>query len=150
VSRASLHNLDYVAERDVRVGDLVEIQKAGEIIPQVLGVQLDARPKESIVWLPPTTCPACNASVAREEGVAALRCVNLRCPGRLKAGVFYFTRRTAMDIDHLGRALIEQLVDRGLVGDLADLFALPAHRADLLALERMGEKSVDRLLRAVE
>lgn len=150
VARASLHNLDYVAIKDVRVGDTVLIEKAGEIIPQVVSVDLDVRPSDTVPWAPPQSCPVCATPVKREEGVAALRCPNVACAGRRKASIFYFTRRSAMDIDRLGWALVEQLVDGGLVGDVAELFELPQRRAALLELERMGPKSVDNVLAAVE
>ena len=150
VSRASLHNVDYVADKDVRVGDTVSIEKAGEIIPQVLGVSLDKRPDGTTPWQPPTHCPACNTAVVRAEDEAALRCPNPRCPGRVKAGIFYFTRRSAMDVDRLGRALVEQLVDAKLLADVADVFALRERRAQLLELPRMAQKSVDTVLAAVE
>ena len=150
VSRASLHNLDYVADRDVRVGDTVSIEKAGEIIPQVLAVSLERRPEGAEAWVPPTRCPACGTPPVRAEDEAAMRCPNARCPGRVKAGIFYFTRRSGMDVDRLGRALIEQLVDAGLLTDVADVFALPAQRQALLALPRMADKSVDNLLAGIE
>jgi len=150
VSRASLHNVDYVADKDVRVGDTVSIEKAGEIIPQVLGVSLDKRPPGTEPWQPPTHCPACDTEVVRAEDEAALRCPNARCPGRVKAGIFYFTRRSAMDVDRLGRALVEQLVDARLLADVADVFALPSRRDELLELPRMADKSVDNLLAAIE
>ena len=150
VARASLHNIDYVAEKDVRIGDTVSIEKAGEIIPQVIGVELDQRPADAVVWSPPTQCPACGTAVSRVADEAALRCPNPRCPGRVKAGIFYFTRRSAMDVDRLGRALVEQLVDHGLLHDVADIFGLPARRQELLELERMAEKSVDNVLEGIE
>lgn len=150
VSRASLHNIDYVAEKDVRVGDSVVIEKAGEIIPQVVSVELEKRPKGAEPWTPPTHCPACGHAVVRAQDMAALRCPNSKCTGRLKALVFYFTRRTGMDVDRLGWSLIEQLVDAGLVRDLADIFALPSKREQLLQLPRMGDKSCDNLLASIE
>lgn len=150
VSRASLHNLDYIKSRDVRVGDTVLVEKAGEIIPQVLEVNLALRPEGAAPWLPPTTCPVCSTEVRRIEGEAALRCPNVRCKGRLKALLFHFTRRSAMDIDGLGPSLIEQLVELGCVQDLADLFALPERRDTLLSLPRMAKKSVDNLLASLE
>ncbi|MBX3247200.1 MAG: NAD-dependent DNA ligase LigA [Myxococcales bacterium] len=150
VSRASLHNLDQIASKDIRVGDTVILQKAGEIIPQVLSVVTEARPVETVPWEPPTHCPACGEPVVREAGEAALRCVNARCPGRLEAGLWYFTRRGGMDIDRLGRSLIGQLVASKLVTDLADVFALPAKRDQLVGLERMGEKSVQGIVDAIE
>lgn len=150
VSRASLHNPDYIAQKNVRVGDLVTIEKAGEIIPQVIEVDLAARITDTAPWQVPTHCPACEQPVSIAADEAVLRCTNATCPGRLKAALFYFTRRGAMDIDRLGRVVVEQMVDRGLVQDLADIFTLPSKRAALLSLERMGEKSVDKLIAAVE
>jgi DNA ligase (NAD+) len=150
VSRASLHNVDYVADRDVRIGDTVVIEKAGEIIPQVVNVLVARRPPGTHAWRAPTHCPTCGAAVVRAEDEAALRCPNPACPGRKKAGIFHFTRRTAMDVDRLGHALIAQLVDRGLVRDVSDIFALAGRRDELMALERMADKSVDNLLQSIE
>ena len=149
VARASLHNIDYVREKDVRIGDTVSIEKAGEIIPQVIGVALERRPEGTVAWSPPTQCPACNSAVKRVEDEAALRCPNARCPGRVKAGIFYFTRRGAMDVDRLGWSLVEQLVETGLLRDVGDIFALPQRREELLALPRMADKSVDNVLAAI-
>src|SRR5690606_15816992 len=126
------------------------VEKAGEIIPQVIEVVLSARPADTTPWEPPRTCPACGTEVRRIEGEAALRCPNSVCPGRLKAAIFYFTRRSGMDIDGLGHSLIEQLVDTGLCRDLADLFALRERRDALLALPRMAERSVDNLLKSID
>jgi len=150
VSRASLHNLDYIAEKDVRVGDTVTIEKAGEIIPQVIATRIELRPDHAEPWQPPTTCPACATPTVRSDDAAALRCPNPACRGRLKALLFYFTRRSAMDIDHLGHSLIEQLVDAGLTADVADVFALSSQRDALIALPRMADKSVDNLLQSIE
>jgi DNA ligase (NAD+) len=150
VSRASLHNLDYIRTKDVRVGDTVSVEKAGEIIPQVIAVNLAQRPENTVPWIAPSACPACGTAVRRVEGEAALRCPNPACPGRLKASVFYFTRRTGMDVDGLGRVLIDQLVEAGIIADLSDVFALGDKRDALLALERMAEKSVDNLLASIE
>jgi DNA ligase (NAD+) len=150
VSRASLHNIDYVAEKDVRVGDTVVIEKAGEIIPQVVSVELGKRAHGAERWSPPTHCPACGHAVVRAQDASALRCPNARCSGRLKALLFYFTRRTGMDVDRLGWSLIEQLVEAKLVKDVADIFALPERREALLALPRMGDKSCDNLLASIE
>lgn len=149
VSRASLHNIDYVSEKDVRVRDLVTVEKAGEIIPQVIAVEHSGRPEDTVAWVPPSHCPACNTPVVRSGEEAALRCLNSACPGRMRAGLFYFTRRGAMNIDHLGKALIEQLIDAGLIADAADIFALHDKGPQLRTLERMGEKSVDNLLGAI-
>lgn len=150
VSRASLHNLDYIAEKDVRVGDTVTIEKAGEIIPQVIATRIEHRPKGTAPWQPPTQCPVCETPTVRAEDAAALRCPNPRCRGRLQALVFYFTRRTGMDVDHLGHSLIEQLIEADLITDVADIFALNDKRDALLSLPRMADKSVDNLLAAIE
>ena len=150
VSRVTLHNLDLMREKDVRVGDTVWMQKAGEIIPQLLSVVLEERPNASTPWEPPTHCPACEEPVTKADGEAVLRCVNKACVGRLKAGLRYFTHRDNMDIENMGEALIAQVVDAGYVADLADVFALPGRRKVLLTLDRMGTKSVDKLLAAIE
>jgi DNA ligase (NAD+) len=116
----------------------------------VIEVVLAERPAGTTPWEPPRTCPACGTAVRRVEGEAALRCPNSACPGRLKAALFYFTRRSGMDIDGLGHSLIEQLVDTGLVRDLADLFALREQRAALIALPRMADRSADNLLKSID
>ncbi len=148
VSRASLHNADMIETLDVRVGDHVLIEKAGEIIPQVVEVDVAARSGNAPKFRMPATCPSCGVPVVRELrdpdkpelGVgAATRCPNRACPEQVKQRVFYFARRFAMDIDHLGAALVEQLVDRGIVKDVADLYTLEAPR--IAELERMAEKS---------
>ncbi|MGB0678577.1 MAG: NAD-dependent DNA ligase LigA [Polyangiales bacterium] len=150
VSRASLHNLDYIASKDIRIGDRVSVEKAGEIIPQVCAVNQDARPADTTPWQAPSQCPACGTALVRDADAAALRCPNEACPGRLREALRYFAHRSAMNIDGLGPALIAQLVEHGLVRRLSDLFTLQAQRPALLDLERMGEKSVDALLAALE
>ncbi len=150
VSNASLHNIDYITEKDIREGDFVIIEKAGEIIPQVVSVDLSKRDKHSKVWQAPTHCPVCHTPVERDEGVAALRCHNLSCPGRVEASILYFTSRGAMNIDHLGAALVELLIAQGFVRDVADIFILKNKRTQLIELPRMGEKSVDRLLASID
>jgi DNA ligase (NAD+) len=147
VSRASLHNMDYVDELQLGVGDEVVIEKAGEIIPQVVKVAYYGHKQQ---WSPPTECPACATRVIRAQGEVALRCPNAACPGRIKASIRYFAHRAAMSIDHLGRVLVEQLVDQGLLSDVADVFSLPDKRDELLNIDRMAEKSVDNLIQAIE
>jgi DNA ligase (NAD+) len=149
VSRASLHNEDEIRDKDVRVGDRVVIEKAGEIIPQVVSV-IPAPPElRGPVFTMPSVCPVCGASTAREAGSARWRCTNtIACPGQLKASLRHFASRGAMDIEHLGPSLIEQLVDRGLVQDPADLYGL--NRKDIAGLERMAEKSAENVVNAVE
>jgi DNA ligase (NAD+) len=148
VSRATLHNLDEIARLDVRVGDIVVVEKGGEVIPKVVGPVLARRPPDAAPIVPPPTCPACGEPVVREEGEVALRCVNPNCPARLKETLRHFARRTAMDVEGLGPALIDQLVERGFVRDVADLYALDAER--LAGLERMGEKSALNLVAQLE
>ncbi len=139
VSRASLHNFDMVAKLDVRVGDLVEIEKAGEIIPQVVAVVPAERPEHTHATHVPTHCPECETKVVRTGDEVALRCPNRACPAVVRAALHYFARRFAMDIDHLGEKLVKQLVDAGIVRDVAELYDLKAEQ--VAALDRMGDKS---------
>jgi DNA ligase (NAD+) len=139
VSRATLHNEDEVARKDVRVGDLVVIEKAGEIIPQVMRVVIDARPAGSEAFVMPDRCPACGSAVVREEGEVASRCTGAVCPAKRREALLHFASRTGMDIQGLGDALVEQLLAKELVRDVADLYALDA--AVLAGLPRMGKKS---------
>lgn len=147
VSRASLHNFDHLAKLDVRVGDLVEIEKAGEIIPQVVAVVREERPADTHAPPAPTECPECQTKVARFGEEVALRCPNRRCPAVVRAALHYYARRFAMDIDDLGIVLIEQLVARGLVGDVADLYDLTPEQ--IRSLERMGDKSAANVIAAI-
>lgn len=148
VSQASLHNADLIRDRDIRIGDSVEVQKAGEIIPQVVRPLVEKRTGEEKAWRMPTRCPVCGTPVVRQEDEAATRCPSSACPARLNASIRHFAMRSAMDIDGLGARLIEQLTSRGLVRDVADLFAL--RMEDLLELDRMGEKSARNLMEAIE
>ncbi len=150
VSRATLHNYKLLAERDIRPGDRVLVEKAGEIIPHILGVDLAARPPESQPVKEPTTCPACGSVPERAGDAVVLRCLNRACPGRLKALLWYVGRRGALDLEGLGRVLAEKLVDLGFVTKLDDLFFLAQHRDALVALEGLGALSVDRLLASIE
>ena len=148
VKRATLHNFDDLAQKDLRVGDMVEVQKAGEIIPQVLRHIPDERPAGAQPFPLPHACPACESEVHKDPDGAILRCLNMACPAQRKGRLEHFASRKAMDIDGLGPALVEQLVDRGMLADASDLYHLD--REKLLAMERMGEKSADNLLAAVE
>ncbi|ROR32253.1 NAD-dependent DNA ligase LigA [Inmirania thermothiophila] len=149
VSRASLHNQDEVERKDVRVGDTVIVRRAGEVIPEVVAVVRDRRPPGTRPWRMPERCPVCGSRVERLPGEAAHRCMGgLYCPAQRKGAILHFASRRAMDIDGLGEKLVEQLVGRGLVRSPADLYRL--RREDLVGLERMGEKSAQNLLRAIE
>ena len=146
VSHATLHNMDEIERLGVKVGDTVLLQRAGEVIPQVVKVVKQA--PEGRMFCMPKTCPVCGGEVHRSEGEVAYRCVNAACPARLKESLLHFAGRRAMNIDGLGDALVDQLVDEGLARDVADLYHL-AHE-QLASLERMGDKSATNLLREIE
>jgi DNA ligase (NAD+) len=148
ISRCTLHNEDEVRRKDVRVGDRVLIEKGGDVIPKIVKVILEARPEGTVPFAMPAACPACGAAVVRPEGEAISRCVNASCPARLKESLRHFARREAMDIEGLGEALIDQLIDRGMVRDIADLYHLKEE--ELAGLERMGEKSARSLLASID
>lgn len=147
VSRASLHNTDIIAGLDVRIGDLLTIQKAGEVIPQVVAVDPDGRSGAETPFVMPDRCPVCGTAVERRRDEVAIRCPNRRCPAIVKGSILHYSRRFAMDVDQLGEALVDQLVDQGIVHDVADLYDLT--RDTLLRLERMGQKSADNVVAAV-
>ncbi len=148
VQRASLYNFDDLRKKDVREGDLIEVQKAGEIIPQVLRYVPEARPKNNKPFPTPEACPACGSAVRQDPEGVYLRCVNLACPAQVKERLIHFASRGALDIEGMGPAVIEQLVDRELVRTPADLYQLTA--AQLQELERLGEKSAANLVEALE
>ena len=148
VQRATLHNEDEIRRKDIRIGDVVLIQKAGEIIPEVVKVIKEKRTGKETEFLMPTQCPICGAKVFRPEGEVASRCNSLTCPAQIKERIRHFASRNAMDIEGLGPAIIDQLVEKGLIKDISDLYFL--ERDDLISLERMAEKSADNLLDAIE
>ena len=148
VSRASLHNAEIIQHLDVRVGDLVSIEKAGEIIPQVIAVDVSARTGSEVPWQMPENCPSCGTKVVTVADEVAIRCPNPRCPDKVKGAIFHFSRRFAMDIDHLGEALIEQLISSGLVADVSNLYELSAEQIE--ALERMAKKSAENVISSIE
>ncbi len=148
VSRASLHNFDEMERLDVRQGDTVIIEKAGEIIPQVIEVKKEKRPRGTSVFKPPSKCPNCGGPVQKNADGVYIRCLNPGCLGRLKERIKYFAGRGQMDIDHLGEALIDQLIDTGLVKDFADIYKLT--KEDLVELERMADKSTQNVVDAID
>lgn len=150
VARATLHNEDYVHEKDVRVGDTVIIEKAGDVIPAVVSVVSGKRPPEARPFVMPDRCPVCGAPVVREPNEAESRCTGVDCPAQLFRHILHFVSRDAMDIEGLGPALVQQLLDAKLIRSIADLFHLPEQRDQLLQLERMGEKSADNLIKAID
>ena len=148
VQSASLHNQDYIAEKDIRVGDTVLVQKAGEIIPEVVGVVREKRPEGTQPYRLPERCPVCGAHVARDEDGAAIRCTGAECPAQLLRNLTHFASRDAMDIEGLGPAVVEGLVKAGLVRTPGDLYRLEAQ--SVAQLERMGQKSAENLIAAIE
>jgi DNA ligase (NAD+) len=148
VSRATLHNEDFIREKDVRIGDTVIIHKAGEVIPEVVSVMTEKRTGSETKFVMPSECPECGKPVVRKEGEAAHRCVNPACPAMAREGLIHFVSRDAMNIDGLGPSIIETLLDAGLIADAADLYKLSV--ADLAELERMGEKSASNLVQAIQ
>jgi DNA ligase (NAD+) len=150
VSRASLHNADEVRRKDVRVGDIVVVEKAGRIIPHIVRVEKHERKTDLPVFEFPTHCPECETALVQDEGGVYIRCPNYVCPAQVKERIRYFASRKAMDIEGLGDKLVDQLVSGGLVVTYGDLYRLKNRKADLLSLERMGEKSADNLLQGIE
>lgn len=149
ISRATLHNEDFIREKDIRIGDFVVIQKAGEVIPEVVTVLTERRDGSEREFVFPRTCPACGAPVIRLEEEAAWRCSDpMTCPAQVREGIIHFASRDAMNIEGLGPAVIYQLLQAGLIQTAADLYYL--QKEQLIALERMGEKSADNLLRSLE
>lgn len=148
VQRASLHNVDLIEERDVRIGDTVVIHKAGDIIPEVLRVVLDQRPEDSKPYAVPTNCPACDSELTHLEDEVALRCINPSCPAQAQERVIHFASRNAMNIDTLGEQRVRQLFEAGLIENVVDLYDLKV--PELTELERMGEKSAQKLVDAIE
>lgn len=147
VKSASLHNMDEVERKDIRIGDTVVVERAGDVIPYVVQVLKEKRSSREKKFKMPDHCPVCGSGVYREEGEVAYRCVGLSCPAKLKEGLKFFGSRAGMDIEGLGEKLIDQLVDRGWVKDIADLYGLK--REELAGLERMGEKSAQNLIDAL-
>jgi DNA ligase (NAD+) len=148
VARATLHNEEEIARKDIRIGDTVLIEKAGEVIPAVVSVRTDLRTGAEKKFRMPKHCPECGSAVVKDEGQVAVRCVNSQCPAQVRRRIEHFASRGAMDIEWLGEAVVNQLVQRKLLADVGDIYSLKAD--SLLELERMGEKSVANLMDAIE
>lgn len=148
VSRASLHNPDYLAEKDIRVGDTVKLHKAGDIIPEISQYLPDKRPANSQAYEIPTQCPSCGSTLVHLDQEVALRCINPQCPAQLKEGLTHFASRDAMNIDGLGPKIIAQLFEKHMVSDVAGLYDLSFDQ--LLTLDKFGEKSATKLLAAID
>jgi DNA ligase (NAD+) len=150
VSRASLHNADEIERKDVRIGDVVVVEKAGKIIPHIVRVEKHLRKGSLRKFVFPTACPECETKLTKDEGGVYIRCPNPLCPAQVKERIRYFASRNAMDIEGLGDKLVDQLVNDGLVKNYGDLYRLEERQDKLLNLERMGRKSVDNLLEGIE
>lgn len=148
VSRATLHNIDNIRQKDIRIGDTVIIQKAGDIIPEVVGVDFSKRTGEEIIFEMPKTCPVCASNVIREDGEAAYRCTGLDCPAQLQRHIEHFVSRNAMNIDGLGPAIIEQMLNNKIITCAPDLYYIDFQRVAML--EKMGDKSAQNLSDAIE
>jgi len=148
IARASLHNEDEVKKKDIRAGDMVIIEKAGDIIPQVVRVLKEKRLPGAKPFNMPQSCPSCDSKIFREDGEAAWRCVSRSCPAQIRETIIHFAGKSGMDIDGLGPSTIDQMLDKNLITDVADIFRLDY---SLVAeLEKMGEKSADNLRKSVE
>ncbi len=148
VSRATLHNIDFIRERDIMLGDVVSVQKSGDIIPEVVCAHPEKRDGTQIPFHMPTHCPSCGHEVVKAEGEVAVRCINPSCPAQLSRGIEHFASKDAMDIDGLGPQIVDALIDADLIRDAADLYALRAEQ--IATLERMGDKSAANLIAAIE
>ncbi len=148
VTSATLHNQDFITEKDVRIGDTVKIRKAGEIIPEILEVELDKRPAGAVPYHLPSVCPVCGAPVVRDEDGAAMRCTGAECPAQLSRNLAHFVSREAMDIDGLGSAIIDQLIEHKMIANPADLYQLDYEK--FAELPGQGQKSAENLRAAIE
>ena len=148
VSKATLHNLDFIRERDIMIGDTVFVQKAGDIIPEVVSVDKSKRTGEEKTFFMPTVCPSCGEPVTRDEGEAAYRCTNPSCPAQLRRSVEHFASRHAMNIDGMGPAIVGALIDKGLVRRVSDIYYL--QKEQIASLDGMGEVSAGNLCAAIE
>ncbi len=148
ISKTTLHNEDYIKERDIRVGDIAVIQKAGDVIPEVIEVNKQKRTGEEVVFEMPKTCPVCGARAIREEGEAVWRCIGIECPAKLLRGIIHFVSREAMDINGLGENIIEELMNRNLIHNIADIYRLTFE--DIASLKKNGKKFAQNLIDAIE
>ena len=148
ISKTTLHNEDYIRERDIKIGDTVIIQKAGDVIPEVIGVNKKKRTGEEKDFEMPTVCPVCGAQAVREEGEAAWYCNGIECPAKLYRGIIHFASREAMDINGLGEAIIEELINRGLISNITDIYKLTFE--DIASLKKNGKKFAQNLIDAIE
>ena len=150
ISRATLHNFDEIQRKDIRAGDTVVIEKGGDVIPKVVSVVLSERSKKTQPTIPPEKCPVCDSKLFKPENEVALYCENLECSAQIKGRLIHFASRGAMDIEGLGDALIELFVDKGFIIHFSDIYKLKDKSHELIQIERLGEKSIDNLIQAIE
>lgn len=150
ISRATLHNFDEIVRKDIRVGDTVVIEKGGDVIPKIVSVVIDERPKNSKPTIPPDVCPVCKSKIHKLENEVALYCENPECQAQIKGRLIHFASRGAMDIEGLGEAIIDLFVGKGFIKHFSDIYHLKEKREELIQIERLGEKSIDNLLFAIE
>ncbi|MDP3683328.1 MAG: NAD-dependent DNA ligase LigA, partial [Ignavibacteria bacterium] len=150
ISRATLHNIDEIKRKDIRVNDMVVLEKGGDVIPKIVSVELEKRKNDSLPTEPPANCPVCNSALNQLEEEVALYCENLECPAQVKGKLEHFASRMAMDIEGLGSALVDLFVEKNFLKNIADIYDLKFHREELIKIERLGEKSIDNLLSSIE
>lgn len=148
ISKTTLHNEDYIKQNDIRIGDRVIIQKAGDVIPEVVGVNKDKRDGTEKIFEMPRICPVCGAEAVREEGEAVVRCIGIECPAKLYRSIIHFASKDAMDIDGLGEAIIGELIERKLISNIADIYKLTID--DVASLKKNGKKFAQNLINAIE
>ena len=148
ISKTTLHNEDYIKENDIRIGDRVIIQKAGDVIPEVVGVNKKKRDGTEKVFEMPRVCPVCGAEAVREEGEAVVRCIGIECPAKSYRSIIHFASKDAMDIDGLGESIIAELIDKNLISNIADIYKLTFD--DIASLKKNGKKFAQNLMDAIE
>jgi len=150
VSRATLHNMDFIAEKQIKIGDIINVRKAGEIIPEILSVEIDKRDGTERDFIPPSICPSCLSPIYSDGEDVAIRCVNPSCPAQLERNIIHFSSKNAMNIDGLGPAVIKQLIDNKFISSSVDLYTLKDRVDEIANIERMGKKSSQKLIDAIE
>jgi len=150
ISRATLHNIEEIQKKDIREGDVVVIEKGGDVIPKIVAVELQSRLENSNFTLPPQTCPECGSNLYKSENEVAIYCENKECPAQIKGSIIHFASRSAMDIEGLGESLVGLLVDHGYLRTYADIYSLFSKKEKLVQIERLGNKSITNLLSAIE
>jgi len=150
ISRATLHNFDEIRRKDIRINDMVILEKGGDVIPKIVSAVLEERKNNSLPTQPPANCPVCNAVLFQPEDEIALYCENSECPAQIKGKLEHFASRTAMDIEGLGEALVDLFVEKNFLKNVADIYDLQNHRESLIQIDRLGKKSIDNLLESIE